>query len=242
MKLTNESDVCETNGRTLAAFFKEHMDKNGFSEWLEQKLREQFDATKTLLAELVNLVELEQKAEEKGVEQVEEFMMVDDKGDLKEVDIDDLKINAAATLADKMHDASLTLKQLFYLGMDDDQTIINKGQCSTADVLQFVLEKKLALQAGDKDRIIMLHEIEFTHAEKNYKTTSTLLLNGEDDVHTAMAKAVGLPLGAAAKLILNGTIKEKGLHIPVVREIYEPVLKELEKHGIVFNELKQAVE
>ncbi|MGN6399849.1 MAG: saccharopine dehydrogenase C-terminal domain-containing protein [Flavisolibacter sp.] len=241
LKLTNESDVCETNGRTLAAFFKEHMDKNGFSEWLEQKLREQFDATKTLLAELVNLVELEQKAEEKGVEQVEEFMMVDDKGDLKEVDIDDLKINAAATLADKMHDASLTLKQLFYLGMDDDQTIINKGQCSTADVLQFVLEKKLALQAGDKDRIIMLHEIEFTHAEKHYNTTSTLLLNGEDDVHTAMAKTVGLPLGAAAKLILNGTIKEKGLHIPVVKEIYEPVLKELEKYGIVFNEDRQAL-
>ncbi|MGN6165481.1 MAG: saccharopine dehydrogenase C-terminal domain-containing protein, partial [Flavisolibacter sp.] len=114
LKLTNESDVCKTDGRTLAGFFKEHMDKNGFSEWLEQKLREQFDATKTLLAELVNLVELEQKAEEKGVEQVEEFMMVDDRGDLKEVDIDDLKINAAATLADKMHDASLTLKQLFY--------------------------------------------------------------------------------------------------------------------------------
>ncbi|MGN6163766.1 MAG: saccharopine dehydrogenase C-terminal domain-containing protein, partial [Flavisolibacter sp.] len=126
--------------------------------------------------------------------------------------------------------------------MDDDQTLVDKGQCSTADVLQFALEKKLALQAGDKDRIIMLHEIEFTLAEKNYKTTSTLLLNGEDDVYTAMAKTVGLPLGAAVKLILNGTIKEKGLHIPVAKEIYEPVLKELQMQGIQFSEVKQAIE
>ena len=68
-----------------------------------------------------------------------------------------------------------------------------------------------------------------------------MLLNGEDDVHTAMAKTVGLPLGVAAKLILNGTIAVKGLHIPVAKEIYEPVLKELEAHGIVFNESRQEV-
>lgn len=239
LKLTDEKENYNTDGCSLAGFFKEHMDKNDFSEWLEQKLHEQFDATKGLLAELVNLVELEQKAAEKGIEQPEEFMMVDDKGDLKQVDIDDLKINAAATLADKMHDASLTLKQLFYLGMDDEQTLINKGRCSAADVLQFALEKKLVLQAGDKDMIIMLHEMEFTRENEKYKSTSTLVLNGEDDVHTAMAKTVGLPLGVAAKLILNGTIAVKGLHIPVAKEIYEPVLKELEAHGIIFNESRQ---
>ncbi len=239
LKLTDENEAYNTDGCSLAGFFKEHMDKNDFSEWLDQKLHEQFDATKGLLAELVNLVELEQKAAEKGIEQPEEFMMVDDKGDLKEVDIDDLKINAAATLADKMHDASLTLKQLFYLGMDDEKTLINKGRCSAADVMQFALEKKLALQTGDKDMIIMLHEMEFTRENEKYKSTSTLLLNGEDDVHTAMAKTVGLPLGVAAKLILNGTIAVKGLHIPVTKEIYEPVLKELETHGIIFNESRQ---
>ena len=54
-----------------------------------------------------------------------------------------------------------------------------------------------------------------------------------------MAKTVGLPLGIAAKLILNGTINLKGLHIPTKKEIYEPVLKELEEHGIRFNEEKK---
>ena len=53
-----------------------------------------------------------------------------------------------------------------------------------------------------------------------------------------MAKTVGMPLAIAAKLILDGTIKTKGLHIPVIPEIYQPVLAELEKHGILFTEQK----
>jgi saccharopine dehydrogenase (NADP+, L-glutamate forming) len=51
-----------------------------------------------------------------------------------------------------------------------------------------------------------------------------------------MAKTVGLPLGIAARLILNGQINVKGLQVPVIPQIYEPVLKELEQHGIQFNE------
>lgn len=236
INLTSEKQTYDTDGKTLAQLFKEHMDRNGFSEWLEEKLREQFDSTKNLLAELVNLVELEKKAEEKGVEAVEEFMVVDPQGDLKQIDIDDLKVNAAATLADKMHDASLTLKQLFYLGLDDNETIVDKGECSTTTILQFALEKKLALQPGDKDMVIMQHEIEFEKENNKYKSISTLIVKGKDDVHTAMAKTVGLPLGIAAKLILNGTIDVTGLHIPVSKEIYEPVLAELRLHDIEFKE------
>jgi saccharopine dehydrogenase-like NADP-dependent oxidoreductase len=242
LNLTDDRQHYDTNGKTMAQLFKEHMDKNGFSEWLEQKLRGQFDSTKNLLAELVNLVELEQKAAEKGVESVEEFMVVDDTGDLKQIDIDDLKVNAAATLADRMHDASLTLKQLFYLGMDDEQTHVNLGACTASELLQFALEKKLALQPEDRDMIVMLHEIEYQKDEHLYKATSTLLLQGDDSLHTAMAKTVGLPLGIAAKLILDGTISMKGLHIPIAREIYEPVLEELELYGVRFKEQTQKIQ
>lgn len=234
--LTSENQQYNTDGKTLAQLFKEHMDKNGFSEWLEERLREQFDSTKDLLAELVNLVELEKKAEEKGAKSVEDFMVVDEQGDLKQIDIDDLKVNAAATLADRMHDASLTLKQLFYLGLDDNETIVNKGQCSIANLLQFALEKKLALQPGDKDMVIMQHEIEFEKDNKRYRKISTLILIGDDDVHTAMAKTVGLPLAIAAKLVLNGKLDLTGLQIPTSAEVYEPVLAELELNGVAFKE------
>jgi hypothetical protein len=236
LKLTDETKIYATTGKTLMKVFKEHMDLNGFGEWLENRLHEQFDRTKGLLSELVNLVKLEEEAAVKGIDPVEEFMMVDESGDLQKIDIDQLKINAAATLADRMHDANLTLKQLFFLGMDDDRTMVNCGRCSAADLLQFSLENKLALQPQDKDMVVMLHEIEFEKGGQKHKANSLLVLKGEDAVHTAMAKTVGLPLGIAAKLILNGSIQCTGLHIPIIQSIYNPVLEELEKEGISFQE------
>lgn len=236
LKLTDEARNYHADGKTLMQLFKEHMELNGFGEWLEKRLQEQFDSTKTLLSELVNLVKLEEEAAEKGIEPVDEFMMVDESGDLQNIDIDQLKINAAATLADRMHDANLTLKQLFYLGMDDNQSVVNMGACNAADILQFSLETKLALQPADKDMVVMLHEIEFVINGIKQKATSLLVVKGENAVNTAMAKTVGLPLGIAAKLILNGTITCTGLQIPITPAIYEPVLKELESEGIIFQE------
>jgi len=98
------------------------------------------------------------------------------------------------------------------------------------------LEKKLALGPDDKDMIVMMHEIKFEVGARQSAVSSLLIAKGDDNVRTAMAKTVGLPLGIAARLILNGTIKLKGLHIPTKKEIYEPVLKELEEHGIKFEE------
>jgi len=130
----------------------------------------------------------------------------------------------------------LTLKQLVYLGMDDDKTLINKGLCSAADVLQFAFEKRLALQPGDKDMVVMLHEINFEEQNSIWNLQSSMIVKGENNLKTAMAKTVGLPLGIAAKLILNNVIKLSGIHIPVAKEIYEPVLAELENYGIHFTE------
>jgi len=151
--------------------------------------------------------------------------------------IEEVKDKAAESVAGKMHEANLSMKQLFFLGLDDETTI-NKGLCSAADVLQFILEKKLALQPEDKDMIVMMHEIEYEIDGIKSSVKSSLVLEGEDSIHTAMAKTVGLPLGIAAKLILDNKIKETGLHIPVTPSIYEPVLAELEEHGIVFHEMR----
>lgn len=82
----------------------------------------------------------------------------------------------------------------------------------------------------------MMHEVAYLLEGKHHKRESLLIVKGQDNVHTAMAKTVGLPLGIAAKLILQGRIKLTGLHIPVLPEIYESVLKELALEGIVFQE------
>ena len=236
LKLTDEAPQYETDGKTLYQLFKEHMDKNGFGEWLEEKLNERFAKTKDMLENLMKLMEVEQEAEDEEQSLPESFMAADDQGNLETIEIDDIKNKAAAFVAHNMHEANLTLKQLFFLGLDDQETQVNKGLCSPADILQFAIEKKLALRPYDKDMIIMLHEFEYTVDNKNAAASSLLIVKGEDNLHTAMAKTVGLPLGIAAKLILNGKIKLTGLHIPTAKEIYEPVLKELELNDVIFHE------
>ncbi len=228
LNLTNETPSYETDGRTLSEVFKEHLDKNNFGEWLHKKMSSRLEETKTMLENLTKLSEAEQEAEEEGAEVPESFMAADNSGNLEEIEIDDMKSKAAAFVAHKMHEANLTLKQLIFLGLDDKETFVNKGLCSAADILQFAAEKKLSLQPDDKDLIVMLHEFEYETGGQKSDVRSSLVVKGENSLRTAMAKTVGLPLGIAAKLILNGEIKSRGLLIPTAKDIYEPVLKNLE--------------
>ena len=65
---------------------------------------------------------------------------------------------------------------------------------------------------------------------------SHLTVTGENEVETAMARTVGLPLAIATKLLLEGKIKKRGVVIPIEKEIYEPVLAELTTLGIRLDE------
>ncbi|MFM2363703.1 MAG: hypothetical protein RLZZ316_2605 [Bacteroidota bacterium] len=241
LKLTDEEKKYATDGLSLQQFFKQHLEANGFGDWLQQQLMSRFDRTKELLKNLQQLLDAEAAATPAEKEAMQEFLTVDDTGSLETHNLTAIKNNTAATVSGQMHEANLSMTQLFFLGLDDDATLINKGLCSAADVLQFALEQKLLLAPQDKDMIVMLHEIEYTINKRNYQARSTLLVKGEDNNRTAMAKTVGLPLGIAAKLILNGTITTKGLHIPVLSEIYQPVLAALKEQQIVFNEITQVV-
>ena len=236
LKLTDETVQYDTDGMTLLQFFQQHFGKYGFSDWIEKQLTARFQQTKELLEKLQQLLAAEEEADAFEKRELQEFMMIDDKGKLMDINLDDVKTKAAATVAGQMHEANLSMKQLFFLGMDDDETVINKGKCSAADVLQFALEKKLVLTPDDKDMIVMMHELEYEVRGMKSEVRSTLVVKGEDNIRTAMAKTVGLPMGIAAKLILQGKLNLKGLHIPVTPQIYEPVLKELEEHGIQFSE------
>ena len=82
----------------------------------------------------------------------------------------------------------------------------------------------------------MMHEIGYELNGIKQNIQSSLIVKGENSLHTAMAKTVGLPLGIAARLILEGKINETGLHIPVKATIYGPVLDALKNYGIVFHE------
>jgi len=120
-----------------------------------------------------------------------------------------------------------------WLGLFDNTPIPSTAR-SSADVLQYLLETRLAMSPQDRDMIVMQHEITYKRSGRSRTEKSTLIVKGEDSSHTAMARTVGLPLGIAARLILEGRIGLTGLHIPILPEIYDPVLHELEQLGIRF--------
>ncbi|HEY3389032.1 MAG TPA: saccharopine dehydrogenase C-terminal domain-containing protein [Prolixibacteraceae bacterium] len=126
---------------------------------------------------------------------------------------------------------------LEWLGIFSDEKVGLKN-ATPAQILQDILSKKWKLQPDDKDMIVMWHKISYLEkdSQREVELTSSMGVIGEDPNYTAMAKTVGLPLGIAAKLYLTGQIGLTGAHIPTCKEIYEPVLKELEEFGIRFSE------
>ncbi len=107
---------------------------------------------------------------------------------------------------------------------------------TAAMILQNLLEKKWVLKEGDKDMIVMVHLVEYMLGGSKHKLTSSMVVKGDDQIQTAMAKTVGFPLGIVARHLLKNQIKLKGVHLPIHPDIYNPVLKELLEMNISFTE------
>lgn len=128
-------------------------------------------------------------------------------------------------------------EKLEWLGIFSD-TRIGLKNATPARILEHILCQKWALEAGDRDMLVMWHKFVYREKDQEKPTllTASLVVTGDDPVNTAMAKTVGLPLGIAAKMILTGQIRLEGVYIPTIPEIYLPVLRELESLGIGFRE------
>jgi saccharopine dehydrogenase-like NADP-dependent oxidoreductase len=128
-----------------------------------------------------------------------------------------------------------TFEKLQWMGFFENRKLpLLNG--SPAQLLQAILEKDWTLQPEDKDMIVMQHQFEIKTEAGIKKITSSLIDIGKDSTYTAMAKTVGLPLAIAVDLFLDGEISLKGLHIPVLPEIYLPILAQLQSFGIRFQE------
>lgn len=126
-------------------------------------------------------------------------------------------------------------KKLVWLGLFNDIKI-NSPDATPAFILQQLLQQKWKLQKGELDMIVMYHEIEASYPDKKEKISSALIVKGENEVLTAMSKTVGLPMAIAAKHIMLGDVKLRGVVIPTMPELYDPILSELAEYGISFEE------
>jgi saccharopine dehydrogenase-like NADP-dependent oxidoreductase len=138
----------------------------------------------------------------------------------------------------KLDQDSEIIDKLTWIGIFDDEPIGLKKPSSPAQILQCILEKKWTLKPDDKDMIVMWHKlcVKFPGEEEEREFHSSMVLVGDVAPRTAMAKTVGLPVGIAAKLLLNGSITSKGVVAPMTAEFYDPILSELSGYGIEFSE------
>jgi saccharopine dehydrogenase (NADP+, L-glutamate forming) len=109
---------------------------------------------------------------------------------------------------------------------------VGLSEGTPAQILEHILNKKWKLAPGDKDFIVMWHRFGFHINEHMRSITSHLTIAGENESQTAMSKTVGLPLGIATKLLLTEKIKQRGVVIPIEKEMYDPILAELNTLGI----------
>ncbi len=130
---------------------------------------------------------------------------------------------------------SLVFQKISWLGIFEN-IVIGIDDATPAQILQAILEEKWGLGSEDKDMIVMQHQFKYDKDGNSHKLNSSLLVFGDNSINTSMAKTVGLPAAIATKLILNGSIKSVGVRIPTTKEIYLPILTELEEYGISFIE------
>jgi saccharopine dehydrogenase-like NADP-dependent oxidoreductase len=146
---------------------------------------------------------------------------------------------------------TVELKLRHYLKIDQDDVIWDKfmeldlfdsskkielKNATPAQILEKILAEKWALQANDKDMIVMYHKFGYEFNGQQKQIDSTMVCLGDDQIYTAMAKTVGLPVAMATLQILNGNIKTPGVQLPIKKEVYEPILNELETFGVIFIE------
>ncbi|OFX23536.1 MAG: saccharopine dehydrogenase [Bacteroidetes bacterium GWA2_31_9b] len=133
---------------------------------------------------------------------------------------------------------SETMKRLEWLGIFEKRKI-GLPNATPAQILQKLLEEKWALGPEDKDLIVMQHEFIYKLKGKTKRVTSSLIVKGQDTVHTAMSITVGIPMAIATKLLLTGVITKRGVVVPIMKDVYLPVLEELKEFGINFIEEEQ---
>ncbi|MBB1192619.1 saccharopine dehydrogenase [Flavobacterium sp. SOK18b] len=126
--------------------------------------------------------------------------------------------------------------KLLELDLFNPNKKVGLTNATPAQILEKILTDSWTLQEEDKDMIVMYHKFGYEINGKKEQIDAKMVCLGDDQTYTAMAKTVGLPVAMATLLILNGKITTPGVQLPIRKEVYEPILKELEEYGVIFNE------
>ncbi len=143
--------------------------------------------------------------------------------------VDDKEIELTSAVAKQvgLNSNDTIISRLEWLGLFSEEEIPSKTT-TNLDALCNLFESKLQYAEGERDMIVMHHEFIAEYPDRKEKITSTMIDYGIPNGDSSMSRTVALPVAIASKMILDGKITLKGVHRPVLPELYKPVLKELE--------------
>jgi saccharopine dehydrogenase-like NADP-dependent oxidoreductase len=119
---------------------------------------------------------------------------------------------------------------------------ITRVNGTPAEILLDLLLDKWKFKEHDTDMIVFYDRQEYKLEGQYYEHLSYLVSKGVDHLHTAISRTVGLPAAIGAKLILNGDIKTPGVILPIEKEVYEPILNELEALGLGYTVIDNMID
>ncbi|MDP8269525.1 MAG: saccharopine dehydrogenase C-terminal domain-containing protein [Candidatus Tenebribacter davisii] len=126
---------------------------------------------------------------------------------------------------------SVILKKFEWLGFFDETPIpIKKG--GAIDVLTAIMLEKMSYEEGERDLLVLHHKFVAEFPNKTQNITSTMVDYGIPNGDSSMARTVSLPAAIGVHMILQNEITVKGVHMPILPNIYNPVLKELDNLNI----------
>jgi saccharopine dehydrogenase (NADP+, L-glutamate forming)/spermidine synthase len=130
---------------------------------------------------------------------------------------------------------SPTITKLEWLGLFSEQKL-PRERGSIIELLAEAMQSKMMYAEGEKDMIVMQHEFVADYGSRQERITSSLVDFGIPGGDSSMARTVSLPAAIAVRMILDGTIKDRGVHIPVSPSIYNPIMDELATLKIAMRE------
>ncbi|MDP4265826.1 MAG: saccharopine dehydrogenase C-terminal domain-containing protein [Bacteroidota bacterium] len=155
-------------------------------------------------------------------------------GVIKQENKGDLKQKVAEYLGIK-NDA-LPIKALDWLGLFGNVDM-KRVEASPFDIISDLMIEKMMLNENERDLVVMQHIFVAAYPEGKKEVIKSLMVDyGEVNGDTSIARTVALPASIGVKLILEGKIKVKGVQVPVIPEIYNPILDELETLNIKMEE------
>merc|ERR1719471_1375933 len=138
--------------------------------------------------------------------------------------------NLKDVLLDRLESEKI-VKTIEDLGLLADEPISKKG--TPIDTLSHHLNKRLLYGKGERDMILMRHEVTIRWPDGRRELKGINLVEyGDPAGYTAMAKTVGYPCAIATKMVLDGEIQKTGMVLPFSQEIYKPMLTRLKSEGI----------